>query len=58
MKSNQKSMSQIHKNEGIPVKIKTVKPELFEKNLEYTGTLTGNRQSSLLQWSVAELIKY
>ncbi|MBS3742342.1 MAG: efflux RND transporter periplasmic adaptor subunit [Candidatus Cloacimonetes bacterium] len=40
-----KSMSQIHKDDGIPIKVKTVKPEMFEKKLEYTGTLTGNRQS-------------
>ena len=40
-----KSMSQIHKKDGIPVKVKTVEPEKFEKKLEYNGTLSGYRQS-------------
>jgi len=40
-----KSMSQIHQAKGIPIKIKTVEPEMFQKKLEYNGTLTGSRQS-------------
>lgn len=40
-----KSMQQIHKTNGIPVKVKEVKSELFEKQLEYTGSLKGHRQS-------------
>jgi len=41
-----KSMEQIYKEEGVPVKLETVAATTFEKNINYSGILTGITQSS------------
>lgn len=41
-----KSIGQIHEEEGVPVRIKTIKDTTFAKKLEYTSTLLANRQSN------------
>ena len=42
-----KSMEQIYKEEGVPVKLQTVATKTFEKSLNYSGVLTGITQSSV-----------
>jgi len=42
-----KSMEQIYKEEGVPVKIKLVQPQLFEKMLSYNAVLTGIEESTV-----------
>ena len=41
-----RSMAQIYAEEGIPVKVTTVEPQLFEVELSYNGILTGIEESS------------
>ena len=41
-----KSMEQIYKEEGVPVKIQKIAISTFEKSLNYSGILTGITQSS------------
>lgn len=41
-----KSMEQIYKEEGVPVKVESVVATTFEKSLNYSGVLTGIEQSS------------
>ena len=42
-----KSMEQIYKEEGVPVKTKLVQPQLFEKKLNYNAVLTGIEESTV-----------
>lgn len=42
-----KSMEQIYKEEGVPVKIKQIQPKLFEKKLSYHAVLTGIEESTV-----------
>jgi RND family efflux transporter MFP subunit len=42
-----KSMEQIYEEEGVPVKVREVKPQLFEKKLTYHAILTGNEESTV-----------
>ncbi|MBI9072431.1 MAG: efflux RND transporter periplasmic adaptor subunit [Melioribacteraceae bacterium] len=41
-----KNMEQIYKEEGVPVKIKTVKKDFFEKDLTFNAVLTGKIETS------------
>ena len=42
-----KSMEQIYKEEGVPVKIAEIKPQHFEKMLTYHAVLTGIEESTV-----------
>ena len=42
-----KSMEQIYKEEGVPVKIRLLQPQLFEKKLSYNAVLTGIEESTV-----------
>ncbi len=42
-----KSMEQIYKEEGVPVKISVVQPQMFEKKLSYHAILTGIEESTV-----------
>ncbi|MEJ2054673.1 MAG: efflux RND transporter periplasmic adaptor subunit [Calditrichaceae bacterium] len=42
-----KSMEQLYKEDGVPVKTKQVEPRLFEKKLSYNAVLTGIEESSV-----------
>jgi len=42
-----KSMEQIYKEEGVPVKIKEIKPQLFEKKHTYHAILTGIEETTV-----------
>ena len=42
-----KSMEQIYKEEGVPVKIMQIQPQLFEKKLSYHAILTGIEESTV-----------
>lgn len=42
-----KSMEQIYKEEGVPVKISVVQPQLFEKKFSYHAILTGIEESTV-----------
>jgi membrane fusion protein (multidrug efflux system) len=42
-----KSMEQIYKEEGVPVKIRLIQPQLFEKRLNYNAVLTGIEESTV-----------
>ncbi|MBN2279449.1 MAG: efflux RND transporter periplasmic adaptor subunit [Candidatus Marinimicrobia bacterium] len=45
-KAETKSMEQIYRDEGVPVKIEKITTTIFEKSLAYNGMLTGIEQSS------------
>ena len=41
------SMEKIYEDEGVPVRVKTVEPELFETKLSYHAVLSGIKESSV-----------
>lgn len=45
-KSEAKSMAQIYKEEGVPVKTETVRPKTFETVLSFNSVLTGIKEST------------
>jgi len=46
-KSGSKSMEQIQKEEGIPVRVETVKPQRFEKFLTFFGKFRGIKETTI-----------
>ncbi len=45
-KAESKNMEQIYKEEGIPVEVQVMQPEIFIKELTYNANLSGIRQSA------------
>ncbi|MFP4369960.1 MAG: efflux RND transporter periplasmic adaptor subunit, partial [Candidatus Kapaibacterium sp.] len=46
VKIEQKSMTEIREEDGLPVEVKTLQPQMFEKNISYFSSLHGIKEST------------